>query len=96
MRYRRSRRPTGRDLAAQHLVSRLFGPSRHGHGRYGHGYGGRRARHRGGWGMRGPFPSYSRRTRRGGRVTVTGCCLPIPLALTLAAAYLPTVRRKRR
>ena len=36
--------------------------------------------------MFGPFPSYSRRTRRGSRVTVTGCCLPIPLTLTLGAA----------
>jgi hypothetical protein len=31
----------------------------------------------------GPFPVYSRRTRGGSRVTVTGCCLPIPLLLTL-------------
>jgi hypothetical protein len=36
---------------------------------------------RGRGGFRGPFPYYSRRTRRGSRVTVTGCCLPIPLAL---------------
>jgi hypothetical protein len=36
---------------------------------------------RGRGGFRGPFPYYSRRTRGGGRVTVTGCCLPIPLAL---------------
>jgi hypothetical protein len=35
--------------------------------------------------MWGPFPSYSRRTRRGTRVTVTGCCLPIPLGLLLVA-----------
>jgi hypothetical protein len=45
-------------------------------GRYG-----RSARGRGGF--FGPFPYYSGRTRRGSRVTVTGCCLPIPLALTL-------------
>jgi hypothetical protein len=98
MRYRRSRHPTGRDLAAQYLVSRLFGPPRRHGRRYGYGYGyGRQARGRGGWGMRGPFPTYSRRTRGGSRVTVTGCCLPIPLALTLgAAAYLPRVRRKSR
>ena len=43
-------------------------------------------RRRSGFGMFGPFPSYSRRTRRGSRVTVTGCCLPIPLTLTLGAA----------
>jgi hypothetical protein len=34
----------------------------------------------------GPFPTYSTRSRRGSRVTVSGCCLPIPLALTVAAA----------
>jgi hypothetical protein len=33
-----------------------------------------------------PLPHYSRRTRRGSRVTVTGCCLPLPLALVMAAA----------
>jgi hypothetical protein len=43
---------------------------------------GRRGRgSRGRGGFRGPFPYYSRRTRGGSRVTVTGCCLPIPLAL---------------
>jgi hypothetical protein len=36
---------------------------------------------RGRGGFRGPFPYYTGRTRRGTRVTVTGCCLPIPLAL---------------
>jgi hypothetical protein len=35
----------------------------------------------------GPFPYYTRRGRGGGRVTVSGCCLPIPLALTVAAAF---------
>ena len=39
---------------------------------------------RGRAGFRGPFPFYSRQTRRGSRVTVTGCCLPIPLALSIA------------
>jgi hypothetical protein len=33
----------------------------------------------------GPFPRYSTRTRGGSRVTVTGCCLPIPLALAIGA-----------
>ena len=52
-----------------------------------HHYGRRAPRRRSsGFGMFGPFPSYSRRTRRGSRVTVTGCCLPIPLTLTLGAA----------
>jgi hypothetical protein len=34
----------------------------------------------------GPFPTYSTRTRRGSRVSVSGCCLPIPLALALGTA----------
>jgi hypothetical protein len=37
-------------------------------------------------GFFGPFPTYSTRTRRGSRVTVSGCCLPIPLTLVVAAA----------
>lgn len=48
------------------------------------GYG-RRRRRRSGFGMWGPLPSYSTRTRRGSRVHVTGCCLPIPLTFVLAA-----------
>jgi hypothetical protein len=32
-------------------------------------------------GFFGPFPYHSRRTRRGSQVTVSGCCLPIPLGL---------------
>ena len=36
------------------------------------------------FGWIGPMPSYSWRTRRGSRVSVTGCCLPLPLGcLTL-------------
>jgi len=47
------------------------------------GKGGRRGRPpRGRAGFFGPLPYYSGRTRRGSRVTVSGCCLPIPLALT--------------
>lgn len=47
----------------------------------------RYARRRGGRvRMVGPFPAYSTRTRRGSRVTVSGCCLPIPLALTAGLA----------
>jgi hypothetical protein len=54
---------------------------------------GRRARGRGG--LFGPFPYYSRRTRGGSRVTVSGCCLPIPFALLafLAAGARLLVRR---
>ncbi len=36
---------------------------------------------RSGFGFWGPFPSYSRRTRGGGQVRVTGCCLPLSLGL---------------
>ena len=32
-----------------------------------------------------PFPHYSTRTRGGSRVSVSGCCLPIPLTLVLGA-----------
>ena len=56
----------------------MFGRRTRG-GRYG-----RSARGRGGF--FGPFPYYSGRTRRGSRVTVTGCCLPIPLALVVGGA----------
>ncbi len=44
-----------------------------------------RSRRRGRGGFIGPFPAYSTRTRRGSRVTVTGCCLPIPLVLAVSA-----------
>ena len=64
-------------LARVFLLRRLFGSRRHG----GH-------RRRSGFGMTGPFPTYSRRTRGGGRVSVGGCCLPIPLALALGVLGL--------
>ena len=32
-----------------------------------------------------PFPHYSARTRGGSRVSVSGCCLPIPLMLCISA-----------
>jgi hypothetical protein len=41
---------------------------------------------RGGVGLFGPVPYYSRRTRGGGRVSVGGCCLPIPLVLSASLA----------
>jgi hypothetical protein len=47
---------------------------------------GRRPRGRGRGGFFGPFPYYSTRTRRGSRVTVTGCCLPLALGLLAAPA----------
>ena len=46
-------------------------------------YGGYR---RGRAGFFGPMPYYSGRTRRGTRVQVSGCCLPIPFALAVASA----------
>lgn len=65
------------------IVSRVFGGGRarrRGYGRGG-GYGyGRR-----GSGGLFPFPHYSTRTRRGSRVSVSGCCLPIPLLLVVSA-----------
>ena len=60
-----------------------------------YGYGRRRPRRRSGFGFFGPFPSYSRRTRRGSRVTVSGCCLPIPLALTLSAGVAARAALRR-
>jgi len=60
--------------------------------RYGHG---RRRPQRGGFGMRGLFPSYSTRTRRGSRVRVSGCCLPIPLGLVLGAGLAARVAHRR-
>jgi hypothetical protein len=82
-------------LARVWLMRRVFGsqPRRRGRSSYGGGspylYGRRpysygRRRRSDGFGLWGPFPTYSRRTRGGGRVSVGGCCLPIPLALTLA------------
>jgi hypothetical protein len=56
------------------------------------GYG-RRRRRRGGFGMWGPLPSYTTRTRRGSRVTVSGCCLPIPLGLVLGAGMVARALR---
>jgi hypothetical protein len=70
------------------LLPRLLGGRRRGAYR---GYGRPR---RGPVGMLGPFPAYSTRTRGGARVTVSGCCLPIPL--TLAAAGVTAARVLRR
>jgi hypothetical protein len=46
----------------------------------------RRGRAYGRGGFFGPMPYYSGRTRRGTRVQVSGCCLPIPLGMLLAGA----------
>ena len=59
---------------------------------WGGGYGyGPRSYSRGRGGFFGPFPYYSRRTRGGSQVSVTGCCLP--LALGLFAAPLVALRQ---
>jgi hypothetical protein len=81
-----------RGAARAYLLNRMLRGSRR-HPRYGgySGYGSRHGRRRSsGFGMRGPFPTYSRRSRGGSRVTVSGCCLPIPLALTVGAAVALT------
>ena len=73
-------------LLSAYVIERLMRRGRHrrhrGYG-YGHGFG-RRPRGRGGF--VGPFPYYSGRTRRGTRVHVSGCCLPIPIGLLALAA----------
>ena len=60
-------------------------------------------RPRGRFGMWGPIPYYSTRTRRGSEVSVggCGCCLPIPLLagfglLGLGRAVVVAVRAARR
>jgi hypothetical protein len=78
------------------LFRRLFGGRRRSRGYGGWGGGGYGRRGYGGWGYGGgrrsggfrfvgPFPTYSTRTRRGSNVSVSGCCLPIPLALAISA-----------
>jgi hypothetical protein len=58
-------------------------------------YPARARRRRSGWGFFGPFPTYTRRTRSGGRVTVGGCCLPLALALLAAPlAFLRLLVRR--
>ena len=63
--------------------------------RYGGGFG-RRPPARGRVGFFGPVPYYSRRTRGGGRVSVGGCCLPIPLTLSVFLASLGRLLLSRR
>jgi hypothetical protein len=83
------------------VIRRLFGGGSRRRGRgYGYGYGPslgyrRAGRRRSGFGMTGPFPTYSTRTRGGSRVSVGGCCLPIPLALALGTAGLGRVLTRR-
>ena len=77
-----------RALARAFLINRLMQRGRRrGYGRsYGSsGFFGP-SRRRGRTGFFGPMPYYSGRTRRGSRVHVSGCCLPIPLGLLAATA----------
>lgn len=48
---------------------------------------------RGGFRFFGPFPGYSGTTRRGTRVHVGGCCLPIPLSVLAAGLTAVAARR---
>ena len=75
------------------MINRILGSGRR--SRYGGRYGGRYGRSRGRGGFFGPMPYYSRRTRGGSRVSVTGCCLPIPLGLmaTLGVGARMLLRR---
>ncbi|HEV2070867.1 MAG TPA: hypothetical protein VGR26_13835, partial [Acidimicrobiales bacterium] len=52
----------------------------------------RRARDR--TGFFGPVPYYSTRTRRGTRVSVGGCCLPIPIGFLAAVGIGGMVARR--
>ena len=86
-------------FARMFLLRRLFGqrpPHRRGYGHRGSGHRSSGHRGRGGFGMTGPFPTYSRRTRGGSQVKVGGCCLPIPLALSLSLLGLGRLAMRRR
>lgn len=100
------------NLARGYLLNRLLGrrrpPPGYPHSGPGYGYpqpSGYGRRHPNAYDRRGrvglfePFPYYSRRTRGGARVSVGGCCLPIPLFVlgsTMTAAALGTRRALRR
>ena len=79
-----------RSAARAYLLNRLLRDSRR-HRRSGWYSGSRYGRYpsrrrSSGFGMFGPFPTYSRRTRGGSHVRVTGCCLPLPLTLAVGTA----------
>jgi hypothetical protein len=77
-------------LARALFINRLMQRRRRRYGRYGYG-----RRGRGRVGFFGPMPYYSGRTRRGTRVQVSGCCLPIPLGLLAAALGALGLLRRR-
>ena len=79
-----------RALARAYVVDRMMRGGRRPHRRSRWGapppspwYAPPRPRQRSGFGFFGPFPTYSTRTRRGSHVSVSGCCLPIPLTFAL-------------
>ena len=72
-----------RTLGRAALVNQMLRNRRGRHHGRSRGYG---RRPRGRTGFFGPVPYYSRQTRSGGRVSVGGCCLPIPLALAVGGA----------
>jgi hypothetical protein len=80
-------------LTRAFMINRILGRGRR--SRYGGRYGGRYGRGRGRTGFFGPMPYYTRQTRGGSRVSVSGCCLPIPLGLlaTLGFGARMLVRR---
>ena len=80
-----------RSLVRAFVLSRLMQRGRRrGYGRHGRAYGPSgffgAPRRRGRTGWFGPMPYYSGRTRRGTRVHVSGCCLPIPLGMLAVTA----------
>ncbi len=87
-------------LARAYLLDRLMGrQQRHRRGRHGYQpYGYRHQyppRRRGGVRFFGPLPYYSSTTRRGTRISVGGCCLPIPLMVGSGLAATASVVRRR-
>ena len=69
---------------------RRYGP------RYGPGPGYRPPARRGGIRFAGPLPYYAGTTRRGTRVRVGGCCLPIPLTVLATTTAVALGRRHLR
>ena len=84
--------PLLRQLARAYLLDRMLRGQR----RQPRGWYAPRSRRRGRGGFYGPFPYYSTRTRRGTRVSVGGCCLPIPLGLLAAMGPGAELRRRTR
>ena len=62
------------------MWNELFGGGRRRTHRRAYGFH-RRPQRRSGFGLFGPVPYYSTRTRRGTRVSVGGCCLPLALGI---------------